>query len=125
VRALGLVSLIAFVGCSDPKPVPGGGGCDYQSFEGKCALDGAPAIAGPAPDGKGVIVGVTYALPTSDRPRTWDVRWKIDAARAPRLIEHLEQHAPAPCSGRYIVRGTCTPWNATVDVPAFAGAERL
>jgi hypothetical protein len=121
-----LASLFALVGCSEVRPpAPGSGGCDYLPFSGQCALAGAPGAAGPAPDGKGVIVSVSYALPTTDRPRTWDLRWKVDAAKVPQLLEHLKQHSPAPCHGQYIVRGSCTPWSATIDVPAFPGAEPL
>ena len=94
-----------------------GGKCEYKPFAGSCALQSI----GSAPVEGGAIVTAIWTLPT-DGMREWETRWTIDAAKAPALIAHVKQHAPAPCSGEYIVSGSCTPWSATVDVPAFPGA---
>jgi hypothetical protein len=119
VRFTLLLSAAFAAACSsNPRT---GGPCEYKPFAGQCALDGAPAVEGPA-EGGGVIVRASYLLPT-DGARRWELRWKIDQARAQALLDHVKAHAPAPCRGEYQVSGSCKPWTAIVDVPPFAGAE--
>lgn len=103
--------------CASTGPVPAGGPCEYQSYDGRCSFGNIRSESNPTdPDLSTVIV--TYH---ADKQPGLDFTddFTIPTREIPYAERYYRRFGNVECKGQRIKTGTCRPQIGGVPIPRF------
>jgi hypothetical protein len=106
-----LVILGSLVGCEGRRPA--GGPCTYVDFAGTCELADMTVAVGSAK----TTLTATYRFALGSGTVPLDKEVTVESARVDAAKAYFASHKSAPCHGQRIVKGSCTPFSGTVELP--------